>query len=57
MNKKLKEEPSECMIKALEESARDTREGSVSPIFDNPKDAIAWLKDKNRKYKNEIQFN
>lgn len=53
MNKKLKEEPSEYMIKALEESERDMKEGRVSPIFDNTKDATAWLKDENRKYKNE----
>ena len=37
------EEPSEYLIKALEESEKNLREGKTSPIFDNGEDAVKWL--------------
>lgn len=44
-----REEPSEYMIQALKEAKEDKK---ISPAFDNTKDAIAWLKDKKRRYEN-----
>lgn len=44
-----KEEPSDYMIQALKEAEEDKK---VSPAFSNAKDAIAWLKDKKRRYAN-----
>lgn len=49
-----KEEPSEWLIQELKASREDEKAGRVSPGFDNTEDAITWLNDKNRKYKNQI---
>ncbi len=46
-----KEEPSDYMVQALKEAEEDKK---MSPVFDNAKDAIFWLKDKKRKYENRI---
>jgi addiction module RelB/DinJ family antitoxin len=47
------EEPSELLIKAIKEAEEDRNAGRISPSFDNAKDAIAWLDNSKRKYKNE----
>ena len=44
-----KEEPIEYIIKALQEAGKEKKE---SPVFDNTKDAVVWLKNKKRKYEN-----
>lgn len=44
--------PSQYALDMLKESEEDFKSGRVSPNFDNAKDAIAWLNDKNRKYAN-----
>lgn len=49
------EEPSDWLLKELAEADDDIKAGRVSPAFDNAKDAINWLHDKNRKYECEIQ--
>ena len=50
----LNETPSPYLIESLKESEEDSKAGRVSPAFDNVKDAIAWLEDKDRKYVNQI---
>ena len=50
----LNETPSPYLIESLKESEEDIKAGRVSPAFDNVKDAIAWLEDKDRKYVNQI---
>jgi addiction module RelB/DinJ family antitoxin len=47
-----KEEPSDYMIKTLQEAEEDIAKGRVSPEFDNAKDAVAWLNNESRKYEN-----
>ena len=37
------EEPSPYFIKMLKKAEEDIKTGRVSPVFDNAKDAIAWL--------------
>lgn len=49
------EEPSEYMIKSLNEAEADIKAGRVSPSFDNTKDAIAWLHDPKAKYANQLR--
>jgi len=49
------EEPSDWLINELKEAEKDSKEGRVSPAFDNADDAIAWLKDPNAKYECDIQ--
>ena len=49
------EEPSDYFLKCLAQAKTDLAHGDVSPGFDNAKDAIKWLNDKNRKYENKIQ--
>lgn len=49
------EEPSEYLIKSLEEAKKDRRKGYVSPVFDNTKDAFAWLDNPGRKYENQLR--
>ena len=49
------EEPTEYLLKSLEESRRDIEAGRVSPTFDNAKDAIAWLDNPKRKHANQIR--
>lgn len=44
------EEPTEFLLKSLEESETDRKKGRVSPSFDNSKEAVSWLKNKKRKY-------
>ena len=46
------EEPSDYMLKMIKEAEE---ENEYSPVFEKSEDAIAWLKDKNRKYENSIQ--
>jgi addiction module RelB/DinJ family antitoxin len=50
-----REEPSEYLIKSLEQSKKDIKKGFVSPSFDNAKDADEWLDDPKAKYANQIQ--
>ena len=49
------EEPSDWLLTQLAEAEADIKAGRVSPSFDNAKDAIKWLHDKNRKYECDIQ--
>lgn len=37
------EEPSDYLIKLMKKAQKDRKEGKASPVFDNTKDAIAWL--------------
>lgn len=37
------EEPSEYLIKAIKDAEEALKKGKASPVFDNAKDAIAWL--------------
>ena len=37
------EEPSEYLIRTIKQAEKDFKEGKASPVFDNAKDAIAWL--------------
>ncbi|HNY36155.1 MAG TPA: type II toxin-antitoxin system RelB/DinJ family antitoxin [Candidatus Pacearchaeota archaeon] len=48
------EEPSDWLINELKEADKEAKEGNISPSFNNAKDAIKWLNDKNRKYGNQI---
>jgi len=50
-----REEPTEYLLDALEESKKDIEAGRVSPTFDNAKDATAWLDNPRRKYANQIR--
>lgn len=45
-------EPTPYLDRALQDSERDIAKGYVSPAFDNPKDAIAWLNDPKARYEN-----
>lgn len=47
------EEPSEYLKNAIRQAEKDWKAGKVSPAFDNPEDAIAWLNDPKARYKNE----
>lgn len=40
------EEPTDYLLNALAESEKDRKAGRVSPKFNSPEDAIAWLKEK-----------
>ena len=44
----LKEEPSEYLLRVLEASEKNRQAGRVSPRFKTAKEAITWLKRKNR---------
>ena len=46
------EEPSEYLKNVIRQAEKDWQAGKVSPAFDNPEDAIAWLNDPKAKYKN-----
>ena len=46
--------PNKYMIKALEESRKDVKEGFVSPSFKTAKEAIEWLKKPRKKYVNGL---
>jgi len=48
------EEPSEYLIKSLEESESDRGAGRVSPVFGNASDAITWLNNSSRKHAGKI---
>ncbi|MBI2039685.1 type II toxin-antitoxin system RelB/DinJ family antitoxin [Candidatus Microgenomates bacterium] len=37
-------EPSEYLIKTLQQAQKNRKEGKGSPVFDNAEDAIAYLK-------------
>lgn len=37
------EEPSEYLIRTIKQAEKDLKEGKASPVFDNAKDAVAWL--------------
>lgn len=37
------EYPSKYLINSIKQAQKDLREGKASPVFDNAKDAIAWL--------------
>jgi len=45
------EEPSDYLVKAIEEAEEDLKAGRVA-TFNNPKDAVAWLKNPRGKYGN-----
>lgn len=49
------EEPSEYLIKSLEEAEKDRKSGYVSPAFTNTNEAISWLDNPKRKYENQIR--
>ena len=49
-----REEPSEYLIKSLEQSKKDIKNGFVSPPFDNAEEANKWLDDPKAKYANQI---
>ncbi len=46
------EEPSEFMIKAMEEAIADEINNKASTVFDNSKDEAAWLYKEAKKYAN-----
>lgn len=46
-----KEEPSDYLIRCIEEAEKDKKAGRLSPAFDNAKDAIRWLRRDDRKTK------
>lgn len=46
------ERPSPYLIRTIKQSEKDWKKGRVSPTFDNPEDAIAWLNDPKAKYRN-----
>lgn len=46
------EEPSKYLKNAIRQAEKDWKAGKVSPAFDNPEDAIAWLNDPKARYKN-----
>lgn len=46
------EEPSEYLKNAIRQAEKDWEEGKVSPAFDNPDDASAWLNDPKARYRN-----
>lgn len=48
------EEPSEMLIQAIKEAENDLKNNRLSPSFDNGKDAIDWLNNKNRKYAGKV---
>ena len=48
------EEPSDYMVEGIKESEEDYKKGNVSPTFNNANDAIKWLNDSRRKYKNRV---
>ncbi len=48
------EEPSEWLLKEIAEAEKEIKKGNVSPFFDNAKDAIEWLDNKNRKYGSRV---
>jgi addiction module RelB/DinJ family antitoxin len=50
-----KEEPNNYLIKALDESKEDVKNGRVSPGFDTAEQAITWLNSKKKKYAGKIQ--
>lgn len=39
----LNEEPSEYLIKVMQQAEKNLKEGKASPTFDNAEDAIKWL--------------
>ncbi|NCF75360.1 MAG: hypothetical protein GWO87_02655 [Xanthomonadaceae bacterium] len=45
-----KEEPNDFMIQALKEAEEDVRANRVSPMFNNAKGAVEWLKKETKKY-------
>ncbi len=47
------ENPTEYLISALEESKKDIEQNRVSTQFTKAKDAISWLNDPQKRYKNE----
>jgi len=53
-NKSNNEEFSDYAIQSLAESEKETREGWVSPPFDNAEDSIAWLNNPKRKYVRDL---
>lgn len=48
------EEPTDYLIKMLEESKEDIKQGRISPSFDNTKDAIKWLSSPSKKYAGKV---
>lgn len=46
------ETPSPYLIRTMKQAEKDWKEGKVSPAFDNPEDAIAWLNNPKAKYRN-----
>ncbi len=44
------EEPTEFLLRALQESAADKKAGRVSQTFDNVDDALSWLDNPHRLY-------
>ena len=48
------EEPTDYLIKMLEESKEDIKQGRVSPSFNNAKDAVKWLNSSDKKYADKV---
>jgi len=48
------EEPTDYLLKALEESKKDIKKGRVSPSFNNSEDAVRWLNGPNKRYANKV---
>lgn len=44
------EEPTEFLLKSLQESKNDKKAGRVSPAFDTVEDATSWLDNPHRTY-------
>ena len=55
INLKVSEEPSDYLLQILKDTEKEIKRGEVSPTFDNSKDAISWLNDKNKKYEYQVR--
>lgn len=47
-------QPSQFALDMIAESEKDIKKGRMSSGFNNAKDAIVWLNNKNRKYENQL---
>ena len=50
----LEEEPSDYLVRSLEKSKKDIKNGYVSPLFTDPDEALKWLKNPKAKYANQL---
>jgi len=48
------EEPSNYLLKAIENANKDLKGNRASPLFDNAEEAIAWLNNPKKKYASPV---